>query len=225
MKSAAVIIGCWAEHQPRHQQLISNIIDFVSTDDFDTILVSAEHNKLDNNTQGPNNWIDTEKRIFYTEQGVDWIRQQYHSAVEKRNRLAFSTASRSILDHDWQGKNCVAVSEQWQLEYMMNHNLAHVKQVWYFGIGWNLGVKQSGIGWGQLCDLISHDHIRPQIDILTNRTCILENLEPYSGKHFTQCQFDYPVLTSTEWKETQPNIDIKTNWQWSPGGPVIQHLL
>ena len=109
------------------------------------------------------------------------------------------------------------MSEQWQLEYMMNHNLAHVKQVWYFGIGWNLGVKQSGIGWGQLCDLISHDHIRPQIDILTNRTCILENLEPYSGKHFTQCQFDYPVLTSTEWKETQPNIYIKTNWQWSPG--------
>jgi hypothetical protein len=46
---------------------------------------------------------------------------------------------------------------------------------------------------------------------------LLENLEPYSGKHFTQCQFDYPVLNSTEWKETQPNIYIKTNWQWSPG--------
>jgi len=218
MTSAAVIIGCWQEHQqPVHQEVISNIISFINNNKFSAILVSAAHNKLIKDNQGINNWIDSEERIFHSEQGVDWIRQQYQSAVKDRTHRAFATPNRLILDHNWQDKECISISEQWQLEYLLNHDLSYIDSVWYFGIGWNLGVKQDKIGWGQLCDLIRYKHVARPINVLTNKTCVVENLEPYAGKHFTQCEFSHPNFIKTDWKETELNIYTKTNWDWSPG--------
>jgi hypothetical protein len=219
MTAAAIIIGCWQEHQQSiHQEITNEIISFINTNhDINTILISAEHNKITEENQGHNNWYNTEKRIFYDEQGVTWIRNHFLTATEKRNRLAFSTPCESILNYNWKNKNCISISEQWQLEYLLTRDFKNINQLWYFGIGWNLGVKQSGIGWGQLCDLVAYNHIVSSIQILTNRKCVAENLEPYSGKHFTQCQFAYPDFDRTEWKEKETDIYIKTNWQWTPG--------
>ena len=83
--------------------------------------------------------------------------------------------------------------------------------MYYFGIGWNFGVKRDNIGWGQTCDLIKHNHISPR-KLATVEGCVLSNLETH--KDFRKSDFATPDFTQHNW-QFENNIIVKQDLNWS----------
>ncbi len=207
----AVIIGCWEEHtQNIHAKAINNIIQFIeSSNSIHTILLSDYHTKINSEIQGPNRWYSNAEEIFYSQQGVDWIKR-YWKQLDTTQK--FVNVSSKILNHSWK-KPCISISEQWQLSYLLNHDFSETTNVWYFGIGWNFGIKRDYIGWGQLCDLVRAKHIIKPINILTHRYCVLANLS--TSPNFQLTKFDYPNFDKSDWKPLENDVYIKTSLEWS----------
>lgn len=209
MRSLAVIIGCWEVHQqPIHQSTVDNIISFVDNSDIDTIVVSSAHTMITPENQGYNKWFDHEKRMFYDEQGVNWIRNLWQYSLPS-SKLA---VNQHILNHTW-NRDCISMSHQWQLEYLLNHATPKFDRVWYFGIGWNIGVRRDSIGWGQLCDSIRYQQVEP-VDIITKKTCVVVNSQPHDRVSLDQCRFEHPDFTNSDWTNTELDVYVKQDLLW-----------
>jgi hypothetical protein len=216
MTAAAVIIGCWEEHsQPIHQQIYQNIIDDINNNhNIKTVILSSCHVSIDTNNQGNNLWFDHEKEIFLDNQGVNWIRELWKRAQIDNQAAKFANVNQLILHHRWDDKFCISLSEQWQIEYLLNNVLDSTTEIRYYGIGWNFGVQRDPIGWGQLCNLIKFKHIRNPIDILVNRNCVAVNADHGSGKHYSKCRFEYPDFSKSDWQQIEHNTYIKKTPEW-----------
>ncbi len=205
MKSAAIIIGCWEEHS--HNPLIQECYHKINSTimnnpDIETVWLSGNHVEVEMNT-----WYQTSNRIFHKEQGVDWIRRLWHMDKDK----SFATVSDVIKLHNYSPRQQLIIWEGWQLEYLLNHEFKHIECLYYFGIGWNFGVKRDNIGWGQTCDLIKHNHIRPR-KLATVEGCVLSNLETH--KNFRKTDFSTPDFTKHNW-HVENNIIVKQDLNWS----------
>ena len=209
MKSAAVIIGCWAIHQqPIHRTLVKNIVDYINCNtDIETVLLSNKRSHI------TNHWADVESRIFFDEQGVTWVREQWQKAKQINSSSNTVETDPLILNQNWNNKQCISISEQWQLEYLLNHDLQDIQSVWYFGIGFNFGLRRDDIGWGHLCDLIRFNHVKP-VDIMTRSDLVTVHCEPFSGRKPPQCDFEHPDFSGTDWKEVSPKTYKKTSLTW-----------
>ena len=205
--AVAVIIGCWAEHtQQQHRDCYQRIINFVHNSPFiSDIVLSGNHCNLDSNTQGPNQWYSNSQRVFYDEQGVEWVRKLWSLPQP----ASFATVEPSIRDHVWQ-KQCLAAWEQWQLEYLINHVFTQTQNIWYMGIGWSWGLRRDPLGWGQACDLIRHQHIR-HMNILTSKSLILDNLATHED--FELSDFAVPDL-SNDWGLISHDVYAKISLEW-----------
>jgi hypothetical protein len=205
MKSAAIIIGCWEEHS--HNLLIQECYHTINSTimnnpDIETVWLSGNHVAVE-----MNDWYQTSNRIFFEEQGVDWIRRLWH--MDKAE--SFATVADVIKLHDYSPRQQLIIWEGWQLEYLLNHEFKHIECLYYFGIGWNFGVKRDKIGWGQTCDLIKHNHIRP-LKLATVKGCVLSNLETHNN--FRKCDFATPDFTEHNW-QVENNIIVKQDLNWS----------
>ena len=204
MKSAAIIIGCWEEHthNPLIQKCYKNINSTIMNNpDIETVWLSGNHVAVE-----MNDWYQTSNRIFFEEQGVDWIRRLWH--VDKAE--SFATVADVIKLHDYSPRQQLIIWEGWQLEYLLNHEFKHIECLYYFGIGWNFGVKRDPIGWGPACDLIKHNHIRP-LKLATVEGCVLSNLETYTN--FRKTDFATPDFTEHNWY-VENNIIVKQDLNW-----------
>jgi hypothetical protein len=209
MRSLAVIIGCWEIHQqPIHQTVVNNIISFIDNTDIDTVVLSSTHTAITNDNQGINKWFDYEKRMFYDEQGITWIRDLWQNTLPT-GELA---VNQRILNHNW-SRSCVSMAHQWQLEYLLNHATPKFDRVWYFGIGWNIGVRRDGIGWGQLCDSIKYCQVEP-LEIITKQTCIAVNSQPTEKVLLSCCKFDHPDFANSDWQNIDSDIYVKQGFDW-----------
>jgi hypothetical protein len=103
----------------------------------------------------------------------------------------------------------VAIWEQWELEYLLNHCLTQDKNIWYFGSG--MGVRRDPMGWGQLCDLIRWNHVRP-MNLLTHRHGITVNTR--SSDNYKQSRFTWVDWTQTDWKDIGNDVVLKTTLDW-----------
>lgn len=188
--SIAVIIGCWEDHNdPVIAQCYNNIVDNIIQNKFiHSIILSSNHSKINADNQGPNSWYSNSENIFLNEQGVGWIRDFW---TKSNNQTLEFTAqpSQVIKDYNW-NLNCIAASEQWQIEYLMNHIFVDTANVWFFGIGWNYGVKRDPIGWGHFYDLIKFNHIKKR-NMLTDTSCIIVN-DNNGDMHPDNDNFVYP---------------------------------
>jgi hypothetical protein len=207
----AVVLNAWEElDQPIQQQCFETtlqVIDSISS--ISTVLLASTHVTLDKSNQGINQWYNNAKQIFVDEQGVDWVRRYWSIP----RGPGFATHNSKIRDHDYQQKLCLAIWEQWELEYLLNHFLTQETNIWYFGSG--LGVRRDPMGWGQLCDLIRHNHVRP-MNILTHRHGITFNTQ--SQEDFKQSKFTWVDWEQTDWKDIGNDVMLKTtlNWQIPP---------
>ena len=203
----AVILNAWEESdQDIQQQCFETTLRVIdSIDSISTVLLASTHVTLDQHNQGTNQWYDNAKRIFIDEQGVDWIRRYWNVPRDP----GFATHNTAIKNHDYQGKLCLAIWEQWELEYLLNHQLTKEKNIWYFGSG--LGVRRDPMGWGQLCDLIRWNHVRP-MNILTHRQGITFNTR--SSEDYKQCEFTWVDWPQTDWKDIGNDIVLKTTLDW-----------
>lgn len=204
--SVAIIIGCWDKHtQPIQTKLYQDILNFVNTlPSIETVIVGNQHNTVANPQ-----WKSTAESIFLLEQPIDWIRRYYSTLPQQQfTRLVES------LDHDlWNKKNKIAIQEQWQLEYLLNHYYSHVENVYYFGIGWNVGVQRDYIGWGQLCNSITFKQIRP-VNILTHEKLSLVNVSINQNLHYTACAFDYADFSNSTWQPIGNFLRCKQDYSW-----------
>ena len=210
LPGVAIIIGCWEEHKnPKIISCYKNIIEKIeNTPSITHIILSNNHCKINQDNESSNQWFTNSNRIFDNEQGVDWIRRHWqHTVIEK----GWATPATIIKDHNWK-QQCLLASEQWQIEYYLNHYMSHIKNLWYFGIGWTHGVMQDPIGWGQTCDLIKYKHIQER-NIITDKSCILKNLETHSD--FRLSEFAMPELIGWRQYYLGDNDFIKTDYDWS----------
>jgi hypothetical protein len=209
MKSLAVIIGCWEMHQqPLHQIVVDNIISFISSNDIDTVVLSSAHTAIDIDNQGPNCWFDQEKRMFYDEQGITWIRNLWKTSLPTSN----IRINQKILNHKW-SRSCISISHQWQLEYLLNSARPRFDRVWYFGIGWNIGVRRDDIGWGHLCESIKYHQVLP-VEISTKQNCIVVNSQPNDQVALDKCNFEHPDFANSDWKNTESDVYVKQGLEW-----------
>jgi hypothetical protein len=203
----AVVLNAWADlDQPSHQQCFDTTLRVIdSMPSITTVLLAGTHVTLDQETQGPNCWFDNSKKIFVDEQGVDWVRRYWSVARDP----GFTTHNSKIRDHNYQGKLCLGIWEQWELEYLLNHYLLQEKNIWFFGSG--LGVRRDPMGWGSLCDLIKHKHVRP-MHILTHQHGIAFNTQ--SDSWYKKSKFTWVNWDQTDWQDIGNNIRLKTTLEW-----------
>jgi hypothetical protein len=205
MKSAAIIIGCWEEHyhNPLIRECFNNINSTIMNNpDIETVWLSGNHVEVE-----MNDWYRLSNRIFLEEQGVDWIRRLWH--MDKGE--SFANIADVIKWYNYSPRQQLIIWEGWQLEYLLNHEFKHIECLYYFGIGWNFGVKRDNIGWGQTCDLIKHNHISPR-KLATVEGCVLTNLETH--KDFRKSDFATPDFTQHNW-QFENNIIVKQDLNWS----------
>lgn len=207
----AIILNAWEElTQPIHQECFDVTLNFIdSCPSISTVILAATHVPLNKNTQGPNRWYNNSELIFVQEQGVDWIRRFWQ--LPRTHRI-IANHNIKIRDHDYQGKLCLAIWEQWELEYLLNHHFIKEQNIWFFGSG--PGVRRDPMGWGLTCDLIKHKHVRP-LNIMTHKFGITENLD--TNDDFTKSDFAYVDWSTTDWKEIEPNIMVKSTLDWCNG--------
>jgi hypothetical protein len=209
MKELAVIIGCWQiQQQPIHQTVVDNIISFIDNSNIDTVVVSSEHTAITIDNQGSNQWFENEKQMFYNEQGITWIRNLWKSSLPS----ATLAVNDRILNHLW-NKNCISLSHQWQLEYLLNHAEPKFDRIWYFGIGWNIGMRRDSIGWGHLCDSIRYQQVSV-LEIATKKSCSLVNSQPTEQVLLSQCRFAHPNFSNSDWQNIQDDTYVKQGLQW-----------
>lgn len=173
------------------------------------ILLASTHVSLDATNQGPNLWFDNSKRVFVDEQGVDWVRRLWYHAIIETEQKTFANHRPNVRDHDYRHRECIAIWEQWQLEWLLNHYFSHVENIWYFGAG--LGVRRDPFGWGHLCDSIKHKHIKP-VNILTHRLGILNNLQNGDGFQSDFDFVDWDALSG--WQMIDNDLVVKTDLDW-----------
>ncbi len=189
--SMAVIIGCWDDHtQPIQKKLFQDILDFVNSHPQIEVVVASDQHCV---TTDPV-WTQSARSIFLNEQPVDWVRRYYENLPTKQ----FTRLSKLLDDSSWNGKVKISIIEQWQLEYLLNHVYPHIKNVYYFGIGWNVGVQRDHIGWGQLCQSIASGHVDP-VNILTHERLSLVNASIDDNLTYTKCVFKYPDFSDNHW--------------------------
>lgn len=208
--SVAVICNAWSElNQDIHKKSAQVALDCIdSQPSIQYVLLAATHVDLNQHTQGPNAWYDNSKRIFVEEQGVDWVRRMWHKALDQS--LPNYTVNPVIRDHDYGGRSCLAIWEQWQLEWLLNHLFPQVENVWYFGAGF--GVRRDPFGWGQLCDLIKYKHVRP-VNILSHRLGMLNNTQNSQGVTNTDFEYiDWAALD--DWQFLDSDTVMKTDLEW-----------
>lgn len=206
----AIICNAWEELKTDiHLKSFQITLDCIDNNpNIQSILLAATHVNLNQYNQGPNAWFDHSKQIFVDEQGVDWLRQYWNKA-QSNNTSSFHHSA-IIRDHNYQGKPCIAIWEQWQLEWLINHYFTNIKNVWYFGAG--LGVRRDPFGWGQLCDLIRYNHVRP-LNILTHRQGMLNNR--MDSDHVQKCNFEYIEWENiTDWEFITKDVLVKTTLDW-----------
>lgn len=210
-KSMAVIIGAWEQHQQHNiKECLSQIIKFIDSKScFQVTVLGGNHVIVDQTTQGINKWYDASRRLFVEHQGIDWMRRYWAS-----KDLGQVTWDTSIRDHAW-NTECISIWEQWQLEYLLNHVYTDVKNVWYFGIG--LGVRRDPIGWGHLCDSIHYGTVRSNIDILTEKNCLLHNTMDHPD--FVKTTFTSLDFSNTDWCLVEDDIYVKSTSNWNPEIP------
>jgi hypothetical protein len=203
----AILLNAWEElSQPIQQECFDTTLDVIDNmSSLSTILLAGVHFDLNQDNQGPNKWYDHAKQIFVDEQGVDWIRRFWN----KQSNFKFATPNKKIKDHNYQGKLCILVQEQWELEYLINHYLTQEKNIWFFGSG--LGVRRDPVGWGPTCDLIKHKHIRP-MHLLTHQKGITVNTQSHTD--FRHSQFTWVPWGKTDWQPIDNNFLVKTSLDW-----------
>jgi hypothetical protein len=209
----AIIIGCWQQHLTElHQEVYQQIINFVcDSPAIQTVVISDKHTAI---TQDP--WHKNTREIFFDSQGVDWIRRYYVELASRNAGSAFGvTVAETLLNCNWNNKTCIAISEQWQLEYLLRNDFSHIKNVWYFGVGWNVGVQRDYIGWGQLCDSVKFNHVPNTFNILTKKACCLVNVTTDPNVHYTKCVFEYPSFDHSDWDVVTDDIHVKTTRDWN----------
>jgi hypothetical protein len=212
----AVIANAWSElNKDIHLTCFHETLKLIdSIKEISTVLLAATHVDLNQENQGINAWYDNAKRIFVDEQGVSWVRRYWSVPRDP----GFATHSPLIRDHDYGGKLCLAIWEQWELEYLLNHCFTQEQNIWYFGSG--LGVRRDPFGWAQLCDLIRHRHVRP-MNILTHRYGITDNFgtgfdseSNFSWVDWKNNNRSSVGITGSDWCNIEEDIFLKINLEW-----------
>jgi hypothetical protein len=204
----AVICNAWTElNKDIHQHCFQTTLDTIDSNPaISTVLLAGTHVRLATDTQGPNQWVDNSRKIFVEEQGVDWVRRFWnqHASHESFH------INPLIRDHNYGGKLCLAIWEQWELEYLLNHRLTRESNIWYFGSG--LGVRRDPFGWAQLCDLIKYKHVRP-LNILTHRHGMINNC--CNSSKWEDCDFEYVEWEKlSDWANVDNDFVVKTSLEW-----------
>jgi hypothetical protein len=209
----AVICNAWKElNKEIHQKSFQITLDIINNNpSIEYVLLAGTHVNLIDENQGSNQWVNRSRQIFVDEQGVDWIRRLWLKTFDENNQTDRSFHHNPLIrDHDYQGRSCIAIWEQWQLEWLLNHYFPHIQNVWYFGAG--LGVRRDPFGWGQLCDLIKHNHVK-KVNILAHRSGMLNNL--CNATEVENCDFEYIEWEKiADWKFISDEIVVKTTLDW-----------
>lgn len=202
---AAIIIGCWEEHydNPMIRQCYKNINnEIMSNKDIETVWLSGNHVPIEHNI-----WYENSDKIFNKEQGVDWVRRFWF--LDKGEE--FVNTADVIKWFHYEGKTKLLLWEQWQIEWLLNHSFKHIDTLFYFGIGWNYGVKRDPIGWGQICDSINYGHIKNR-KLVTKENCVLSNKN--TDPDFRKTTFDVPNFNEHNWKkDSNYYVKMDLNWQ------------
>ena len=203
MKSAAIIIGCWEEHyhNPQVRKCYDAINSFImSSNDIETVWLSGNHVPVSGQI-----WYNNSYRIFFEEQGVDWIRRAWYQPKSEN----FANVADIIRLYHY-NREQLMIWEGWQLEYLLNHTHKHIERLYYFGVGWDQGVKRDPIGWGQVCSLIEHNHIK-NIQLATVKDCVLTNLQ--TRTKMSNYQFATPNFAKHNW-QISDSLYIKQDLGW-----------
>jgi len=206
----AIICNAWAELDKEiHKKSFQVTLECIdSHSSIESILLAGTHVNLDKENQGPNNWYDNSRTIFVDEQGVDWIRRLWQLARDT-NQVHFRH-NPFVRDHNYHGRPCIGIWEQWQLEWLLNHYFPHIENVWYFGAG--LGVRRDPFGWAQLCDLIKFKHVRP-LNILSHKFGMINNRQ--NSHDFSQLDFEYIEWDQLpNWQFVNDDVLVKTDLEW-----------
>ena len=205
MKSAVIITGCWQQHS--HNAQVMAVYDAICSyitqhTDIDTVWLNSEHINPHINP-----WYDNTHQMLYECQGVDWIRRAWS---QSKPNTPFADCSHTIRDHAY-SREQLLVSEGWQMEYMLNHTHQHIRRLYFFGVGWDQGMKNDAVGWGQVCDLFTHEHVKPR-ELVTVEDCVLTNTE--TSNDISTYEFATPDFAQHNW-QLSDGVYTKQDWTWS----------
>lgn len=202
--SLAVIVGCWQQHSL--PEFYHSICDYIkSQPQISCVIASGNHVTVDP-TCGT--FYKNSQRLFEDEQGVDWLRRYW----QQRPPGKFTLAS-EIIDQDWAVDHYI-IWEQWQIEYILRHVMPDIQNIWYFGVGWNLGVRRDPIGYGPVCDLMRYQHIRHR-NILIEKSLMIKNQNPQGFWHGKKLEpIDDGDLIG--WQAVGNDIYYKLDLDWNP---------
>lgn len=162
-----IIIDCWAGFigpTDLRTQMCKNIVSSINhIDPYLVVLGTYGSNEIyDDNLKKHNPWIKSFWQFFPEFKNV------------RPNDLATDSTHSIILNSSF---NCeqIALTQLWQLEYILNKSPNKLERAWYFGLHWNSCVKDREIGWFNLKNHYIKNKNR-QIEIMTRENCTLKLL-------------------------------------------------
>ena len=173
-----ILIDCWENYgtvNKYRQKMFNNIVDSIEIIDPKLIvLASYQSNELfDNNLQKNNKWFSTFFEYF----------------PDFKNRLCgrpnYET-SNTILWHNFNNLQ-IALTHQWQLDFVLNQNNIELNRAWFFGMHWHACLRNRELGWHNLKWYYKTKY-RKDIDILFKDNCSLKADE--NGEFFPEIEYD-----------------------------------
>jgi hypothetical protein len=183
--SAAILIDCWEADRPENvtirEELMSNIesalrnirdLKFVGLASYDT----QEYSKLALPHVRNSQWYRNAKDLFCKKHQVRWVQDLYLAGTP----AADAKTHPKLIDLKLENVFQIAMFGDWQLEYLIRHRFPNIRNIFLFGLSWEICLQSRPLGWIAISKLILNRHIRSDVGIYTVKDCVLA-MDPITG--------------------------------------------
>ena len=170
----AILVDCWKHLDgPEYKQLWENILNSLLKYNIQTVVLATHEYNI--KTHWNTDWFENTHHIFFNGNlnRNKWV-ESLPVAIGTAPSYIFETAD-TILNAKLPGKLKLMLHDSKQLEWYLLNIVPHIKNVWYFGVHWNICIKNRNIGTDKLINFFNQNNI----NCLTDINCTLTEMHQY----------------------------------------------
>lgn len=197
-QSIAIIIDCWPpslDPPETPDWLIPNIKEFCrKKEEIKTIVYSSYciHGTIESTSPGYNTSTD----IFSKETKFDVLRQEWNLVCDKCPSMTHTD-----LQSDWHRPDQIVLSmfSTTQLLYYCNSINTNIDKIYFFGVAWDVCVKNRPTGWMQINSLNYHNLFHTNKQILSVPNCVGESVKHRTDRRIEYFDHPWQQLENGDW--------------------------
>ena len=180
--SIAILIDCWkdlpldmpAASTVAKDQVYQNIINKVESLPNLTAVILATY-QTHEYANSNNLYYQKSTDLFHTSQPIPYVKEIFENLDYGWSRTSgVMETDPGILNHTWPVPQ-IAMVHTYQLEYYLNRVVPHVKNIFFFGMAWNICVQHRPVGYFNINQLVQWNHLPKDIRLFTRDDCVLSN--------------------------------------------------